>query len=145
WFHFRYAIGLIIALVIILLHIIFQEIPRIGFLDGYTLDYTSSNQWIGFVVDMTYPALFFFLLPLLASLGPGLIAQEDIKNGFNLRLVQQSLKAYMQSNLLVTYLYGFITAALPLSLDYLLVLWLFPNVTPNMVLNRGDGVGLGPI
>ncbi|MGA3486357.1 hypothetical protein ACA611_17325, partial [Lactiplantibacillus plantarum] len=45
----------------------------------------------------------------------------------------------------VTYLYGFITAALPLSLDYLLVLWLFPNVTPNMVLNRGDGVGLGPI
>ncbi len=94
---------------------------------------------------MTYPALFFFLLPLLASLGPGLIAQEDIKNGFNLRLVQQSLKAYMQSNLLVTYLYGFITAALPLSLDYLLVLWLFPNVTPNMVLNRGDGVGLGPI
>jgi len=63
WFHFRYAIGLIIALVIILLHIIFQEIPRIGFLDGYTLDYTSSNQWIGFVVDMTYPALFFFLLP----------------------------------------------------------------------------------
>lgn len=128
--------GLLIALGLVCVHVAGSQLPATRYLDGRRLDYLASTQWLGFSADLFYASLFFFSLPLLAGLGPGLAAVEDSQSQFVRQLVVPGLAKYVFRNIAVTFGVGVLTSVLPLLLDYGFACVLFPRIVPNLALNN---------
>lgn len=130
-------------MVIVLADIVCVQVPATRYLDGVRVDKTTALNWIGMYTNVSTTVCFYYLLPLLATLGPGRALVEDFISGFQRHLVQAHPYRYLVRNIGATLIGGFMTAALPLTVDYLFCRWLLPNIKPDVILNYGLGPTLG--
>ncbi|BDR55611.1 hypothetical protein [Xylocopilactobacillus apis] len=137
FFHQRYQLGLLLGLIIIVIHICLGQIPDTEYLNGVRINHVAIFEWIGFDLNMVFPNFFYLVLPILCSLGPSLAITEDLKSGFASRMTQFSFRRYLIGNLGISFLWGAFTVIIPLLIDCLTALWLFPNVTPNLIASYG--------
>ncbi|MGX7417400.1 hypothetical protein ACWOFR_01210 [Carnobacterium gallinarum] len=137
----KYLSGVFVGLLLISIHIFLDMVPRTHYLDGINLLHIPSTAWIGNDFSGGYSMLFYFLLPLFSALGANLIVFEDKQDGYFLRFLQKrSITKYSLSTFSISFFSGFLISFIPLGLNLLIALALFPNIAPDALLNSNLGV-----
>ena len=104
------------------------------------MDHIVATQWIGFDTASTYSSVLYFSFPLLCAIGPSLGVVEDVRSEFSLRMLQARKAHFAMNSLVISFLGGALTATIPLIVDYMFALLLFPNRVPNLLVNYNDTV-----
>lgn len=137
----RYMLGFLISLVLILIHIFFDVLPVITKLDGKTLNYLPATMWIGTTITGNFTYLFYILMPLFSVIGLNIICYEDRQADFIRRFTQhRGIKKYCTTNFILSFMSGCLIVGIPLLVDYLTVLCLFPNIVPDNLINIDLGI-----
>lgn len=135
-------ISLLLGFGICLLQIIFSVYGnasaylRIG--DSFFSPYT---KWLGIDLVSSFKTMFYFLLPMIASIGIGTVIQEDKNSGFlYLALSKTTYQKYFNSFFILSFCVGFIVIALPLLFNFLAAFLFLPNVPVDAVINSNIGL-----
>ncbi|MDM5196088.1 hypothetical protein QUG02_24410 [Bacillus hominis] len=103
--------------------------------------FTPYTTWMGINSVVTPSFLFFFILPVIASLPSSSIFQEDKKNGSFLFVIMRSnYKMYFLKLFSKTFLIGGVVVIIPLILNIFLSFMFLPNITPDEILNSNIGM-----
>lgn len=137
----NYLFGFLIALLLIFIHIGVEMLPKIQYLDGISLINLPSTTWIGADYNGLYATLFYLLLPLYSALGANLVVFEDKEKGYFLRYIQKkSTLNYSISAFSISFISGFLISFIPLGINIIVAMGLFPNIQPDNILNSNLGV-----
>lgn len=131
----KYFAGLWIGLVFILIHLFTSYSDLNGQVTGNQYFFTPFTEWIGFNTN-AWTILYYAALPLLCALTFNLMSSDDLKSGFLWHVITKTgLQRYLSKQYCVTVIGGFITAALPLLLDFLGLAVFLPIIKPDVILN----------
>lgn len=127
--------GLLVALTIGLLisfsHFILTILPL---KDNITLsDYPLSvfGKWMCGDDSSVFPVMYYFIVPILASLPFAGSYKEDIDSGYIKNITTRiSRKEYLKAKYLVTFLIGGVVSILPMVINFLLTAMVLPAVIP---------------
>lgn len=136
FFNRRLAIALLCLLAIVAAHIATSVIPAsldqsmYIELTGYPL--SVFNRWIGGWPGTVYPALYFFLVPLMVCVPFSDSLYEDAVSGWREQIASRSpALVYLASKYAATFLAGALVASIPLIVDFFLTAMFLPFVEPN--------------
>jgi len=131
-----FYIGFFLALIPILLHIISVVIPHFLFSDSTNINTTTITEWLGFSQSLKYTYIFYLSLPFFCSLSLNQCIFEDVHSGFLNRIIfYSSIKKYWFSSMLISFIGGFFTVALPLLLDLSATYAFLPLLRPDWMIN----------
>lgn len=125
-----------ISIGIIVCHIVFSIIPDSAeqgmYLETVRHPLNVFNRWIGGWPGSAFPSMYFFLLPLLATLPHGSTLYSDRKTGYSSLVVLRGLssKRFYAAKYIATFLSGAVIAIVPLLLDFYLTSLVFPQAMP---------------
>ena len=120
-----------ISIGIIVCHIVFSVIPDSAeqgmYLETVRHPLNVFNRWIGGWPGSAFPSMYFFLLPLLATLPHGSTLYSDRKTGYSSLVVLRGLssKRFYAAKYIATFLSGAVIAIVPLLLDFYLTSLVF--------------------
>ncbi|WP_407889994.1 hypothetical protein [Levilactobacillus sp. N40-8-2] len=129
-------LGIFLAIIPILLHIINVVIPHFLFSDSTTINTTTITEWLGFSQSLKYTYIFYLSLPFFCSLSLNQCVWEDVQSGFLNRIVfYSSIKKYWSTTMLFSFTGGFFTVTLPLLLDLIATYAFLPLLRPDWMIN----------
>ncbi|EJQ67276.1 hypothetical protein JFU18_22345 [Bacillus sp. TH22] len=133
-FYFSLMLGIALSCVYILYYVI-------PLADKKDVIFTPYTTWMGINSIVTPSFLFFFILPVIASLPSSSIFQEDKKNGsFLFVIIRSNYKMYFLKLFSKTFFIGGFVVIIPLILNIFLSFMFLPNVNPDEVLNSNIGM-----
>lgn len=130
-----FAIALLVGVGIVVFHffqiLIFYNWNVTGVLcenaENGWIPLTVFNRWILMIVDGWLKEVFLYLVPLIAVLPYAASYHGDIKSGYiNQITTRGGRKAYLVSKYSVVFLSGLLALAIPIVLDMLMLMALFP-------------------
>ncbi|MCC2929941.1 hypothetical protein ACWH4V_19970 [Bacillus mojavensis] len=99
--------------------------------------FTPYTKWMGIGGFSDYPALFLFLLPILATLPLADLFASDHRTGFTSFLFsRKKASSYFKHLLIINFAAGFFAGAIPLCINLYLSFMKLPNVPPDRVINN---------
>ncbi|MBC6316000.1 hypothetical protein [Listeria grandensis] len=108
------------------------------FVNSDTIDITPYTQWLGSSIETNMGMLFYFVLPLLASLGGATIYNEDKKQGyFYLIYSKITIKRYFTTLITIVFCLSFLITSLVLILNLILNFMVLPAYNPVEALDVG--------
>ncbi|MCH5465532.1 hypothetical protein [Levilactobacillus tujiorum] len=136
-FERRFLLGGILALMPILWHIMIVVIPAAHNLNTTSVDTTAITEWIGFTQHLKYVYIYYLALPFVCSLGVNQTTVEDYRSGFIAHFVfHRSVSRYWASSQIMSFLSGFLIAAVPIAIDLLATFISLPALTPDWMINQ---------
>ncbi|MDO4442252.1 MAG: hypothetical protein Q4B69_00025 [Slackia sp.] len=132
-----FAIALAVGTAIVVCHIFCSVLPESSeqamYLDAVRHPLNVFNRWIGGWPGSVFPALYFFILPLLAALPHGNTLYSDKKTGYISQVLMRKPSSghYYAAKYIATFLSGAIVATTPLLLDFYLTSLILPQATPD--------------
>lgn len=130
--------SLVLGISLSCVYILYYVIPLA---DKRDVIFTPYTTWMGINSVVTPSFLFFFILPVIASLPSSSIFQEDKKNGSFLFVIMRSnYKMYFLKLFSKTFLIGGVVVITPLILNIFLSFMFLPNITPDEILNSNIGM-----
>jgi hypothetical protein len=135
-------LSLLIGFSICFLQLIFSVISASHFL--HPADFFSPyTKWIGIDLISSFKTMYYFLLPLIATIGVGNIIQQDKNNGFlYVSLSKTNEKKYFTTFFFTSFLIGFIVITLPLLFNFLVAFLFLPNVPVDPIINSNIGLSV---
>lgn len=126
-FHSRtFFISILIGMIICLL-----DILTFCFEFGVNGSKYLIQAWIGTNYQFAYNQMFFVLLPVISCLPYGGSLFWDIRTGYDRNICTRTSRiSYASAKSLAVFLSAFVSIALPLCFDLLVVAGLFPNYIP---------------
>ncbi|SCM98522.1 Uncharacterized protein BWINRASL_04938 [Bacillus mycoides] len=130
--------SLVLGISLSCVYILYYVIPLA---DKRDVIFTPYTTWMGINSVVTPSFLFFFILPVIASLPSSSIFQEDKRNGSFLFVIMRSnYKMYFLKLFSKTFLIGGVVVIIPLILNIFLSFMFLPNITPDEILNSNIGM-----
>lgn len=124
-----YLISLVMLLVMVIYHIVFDVIPYYGLIDS---DYpeTVFNHWIG--LEMSGVSRVYYMVVVeLVALPIGMVYLEEKNNGYFNQLIVRAGRSRVAISKLWAYLIAsFILSTIPLLFDYMIAAILLPSIRP---------------
>ena len=132
----RVLFGFILAMIPVILHITVVVIPASLNVDG-DINTTAITEWLGFSQHLKFVYVYYLILPFVCSLGVNQLVMADYQSGFiNHIIFRRSIKSYWMANQLMSFLSGFLIAAIPVTLDLLATSTFLPTLTPDWMISR---------
>ncbi|MCM3149257.1 MULTISPECIES: hypothetical protein [Bacillus] len=133
-FYISLAIGAILAIA----YFWTEEMPLKEHLElTGGISFTPYTKWMGIGGISDYPALYMFLLPILATLPFSDLYSRDRSTGFiRFLIIRGKQKQYFFSLFLINFLAGMLTAVFPLLLNIYLSFMRLPNIKPDRAINN---------
>ncbi|MBC2368856.1 hypothetical protein HBP99_09425 [Listeria booriae] len=127
-----------VSVLLVSLQFVFGAWKTMHFVNYDTVDITPYTQWLGSSHETNMGMLFYFVLPLLASLGGATIYNEDKKQGyFYLVYSKMSMRKYFTILILITFFLAFFVTLLVLFLNLVLNFMVLPAYNPIETLDVG--------
>lgn len=135
WFWAAVGLGCAISV----LHIVQFVIP--DYLESSRLPssfpLTAFSRWMGGWSFPVHPALFFFVMPIIATLPFGWSLYSDAKNGYCAQMASRAgWKSYLGAKFVATFLSGGVAVAVPLAVNLMGTACVVPLIQP-------DPIGIG--
>lgn len=103
--------------------------------------FSPYTKWLNIDLVSPFTTMFYFLLPLIATIGIGTVIQEDKNNGFlYIALSKTTFQKYFTSFFIVSFLVGFVVIALPLLFNFFTAFLFLPNVPVDPIINSNIGI-----
>lgn len=136
-------LSLLIGFSICFLQLIFSVISASHFLHPADSFFSPYTKWIGIDLISSFKTMYYFLLPLIATIGVGNIIQQDKNNGFlYVSLSKTNEKKYFTTFFFTSFLIGFIVITLPLLFNFLAAFLFLPNVPVDPIINSNIGLSV---
>lgn len=134
-----FKLALMLGLIIAMAHVFQFMVPEfeesLEFPPQFPL--SAFTRWLGGWSYPVHPALFYFLLPIIAALPFGWSLFSDMQHGYCSQMVTRaSWAAYLSAKSVAAFFAGGCAAVLPLIVNLLAAACIFPMIQP-------DPVGLG--
>lgn len=131
-------LSLLFAVGISLLHTVF----RLHYVHNLNdIIFTPYTSWLGIDVFSLFNLLFYFSLPLFASLGLPTAIKADLDSGFIQHIrMHIPLKKYMLGSVIASFLSGFMIVFIALLLSVFAAFALLPNIMPDDLINRNISI-----
>ncbi|APA04821.1 MULTISPECIES: hypothetical protein [Bacillus] len=101
------------------------------------VSFTPYTKWMGIGGISDYPALYMFLLPILATLPLSDLYARDRSTGFiRFLMIRGKHTQYFFSLFFINFLAGVVTAIFPLLLNIYLSFMKLPNIRPDRAINN---------
>ncbi|WP_341070239.1 hypothetical protein [Bacillus sp. FSL R12-0069] len=134
---------MLIGFSICFLQLIFSVISASHFLHPADSFFSPYTKWIGIDLISSFKTMYYFLLPLIATIGVGNIIQQDKNNGFlYVSLSKTNEKKYFTTFFFTSFLIGFIVITLPLLFNFLAAFLFLPNVPVDPIINSNIGLSV---
>ncbi|MGE6553311.1 hypothetical protein ACQKFK_31700 [Bacillus mycoides] len=134
-------LSLLIGFSICFLQLVFSVMSASHSLHTADSFFSPYTKWIGIDLVSSFKTMYYFLLPIIATIGVGNIIQQDKNNGFlYISLSKTTKQKYFTTFFLTSFLTGFIVITLPLLFDFLAAFLFLPNVPVNPIINSNIGL-----
>lgn len=124
-------LSLIAGLLIVVCHFVWMVLPLKDniMISNYPL--SVFGKWIGGENSSVFPTLYYFTVPVLASLPFAGSYKEDIVSGYIKNVTTRiSRKEYLKTKYIVTFLIGGIVSVFPMIVNFLLTAMVLPAILP---------------
>lgn len=124
-------LSLFAGLLIAVCHFVFTVVPLKNniMLSNYPLSIFA--KWIGGENSTVFPTLYYFTVPVLASLPFAGSYKEDVSSGYIKNITTRiSRKEYLRAKYIVTFLIGGIVSVFPMLVNFILTSMVLPAIHP---------------